>query len=86
MDGKILFFKQMLNANLSPVIGPMPNAPVVNVVKDQFIVTLDFALEESGKTSVCTCAMPVNIDFANCTTAFQGLVLKFRSDLGPKPQ
>lgn len=80
INGKILFFKQMLNADLSPITGPMPQAEFIQVVKDQFTVALDFELEESGKKSVCTCAMPVTFDFDKCDATFEGLVLKFRRD------
>jgi len=78
LDGKILLFKQMLKPDLTPWTGPMPQAEFVEVVPDQFIVAIDFELEQAGKKSVCTCAMPVNFDFANCSAAFLGLVLKFR--------
>jgi len=71
-------FKQMLKPDLTPWTGPMPQAEFVEVVPDQFIVAIDFELEQAGKKSICTCAMPVNFDFANCSAAFLGLVLKFR--------
>jgi hypothetical protein len=78
LAGKILYFKQMLNRDLTPLSGSMPQAEFIQVVPDQFIVALDFEVEEAGKKSVCTCAMPINFDFAKCSTAFLGLILKFK--------
>src|SRR5215469_9481529 len=80
LEGKILLFKQMLNPDLTPFAGPMPQAQFVDVIPDQFVVAVDFAVQDAGKKSVCTCAMPINFDFSKCSAAFLGLILKFRRD------
>jgi hypothetical protein len=75
VNGKILFFKQMLNADKTPLSGPMPSAPFVEVVENQFVVTMDFLTEQPGTTG--TIGVPINFNFDRGKADFQGLILKF---------
>ena len=80
VNRKILFFKQMLNADKTPLSGPMPSAPMVQVVKDQFVVAVEFLTDQPGRTGIA--ALPMNFNFDKCDAAFQGLVLKFTNAAG----
>ena len=82
MNGKILWFNQMLNPDFTQTIGPLPNIlPVQVVTRDQLIVSIDFVLEEGGKTYFCVYALHINFNFQKCSAEFAGRILKMKNEL-----
>jgi len=81
MNGKILWFNQMLNPDFTQTIGPLPIQPPQIVTKDQLIVSIDFILNEGGKTYFCVYALHINFNFTKCSAEFAGRILKMKNEL-----
>lgn len=84
MNGKVLWFNQMLNPDYTQTIGPLPIQPPMIVTKDQLIVSIDFVLPEGGKTYFCVYALHINFNFQKCSAEFAGRILKMKNELQPK--
>ena len=84
MNGKLLWFNQMLNPDYTQTIGPLPIQPPLIVTKDQLIVSIDFILNEGGKTFFCVYALHINFDFQKCSAEFAGRILKMKNALVEK--
>ncbi|HKE32136.1 MAG TPA: hypothetical protein VKD65_10465 [Candidatus Angelobacter sp.] len=85
MKGKILWFNMMFNPDFTQTIGPLPIQPPLIVTKDQLIVSIDFILNEGGKTYFCVYALHINFNFQKCSAEFADRVLKLKSELITKP-
>lgn len=81
MNGKLLWFNQMLNPDSTQTIGPLPIQPPQIVTKDQLIVSIDFVLNEGGKTYLCVYALHINFNFQKCSAEFAGRILKMKNEL-----
>lgn len=81
MNGKILWFNQMLNPDFTQTIGPLPIQPPMVVTKNQLIVSIDFELNEGGKTYFCVYALHINFNFQKCSAEFAGRILKMKNEL-----
>lgn len=81
MNGKLLWFNQMLNPDFTQTIGPLPIQPPQIVTKDQLIVSIDFVLNEGGKTYLCVYALHINFNFQKCSAEFAGRILKMKNEL-----
>jgi hypothetical protein len=85
MNGKVLWFNQMLNPDFTQTIGPLPIQPPQVVTKDQLIVSIDFVLNEGGKTYFCVYALHIDFDFQKCSAKFAGRILKMKNELLTNP-
>ena len=81
MNGKLLWFNQMLNPDFTQTIGPLPIQPPLIVTKEQLIISIDFVLQEGGKTYFCVYALHINFNFQKCSAEFAGRVLKMKNEL-----
>ncbi len=81
MNGKVLWFNQMLDPDYTQTIGPLPIQPPMIVTKDQLIVSIDFVLPEGGKTYFCVYALHINFNFQKCSAEFAGRILKMKNEL-----
>lgn len=81
MNGKLLWFNQMLNPDFTQTIGPLPIQPPQIVTKNQLIVSIDFVLNEGGKTYFCVYALHINFNFPKCSAEFAGRILKMKNEL-----
>lgn len=81
MKDKILWFNQMLNPDFTQTIGPLPIQPPQIVTKNQLIVSIDFVLNEGGKTYFCVYALHINFNFPKCSAEFAGRILKMKNEL-----
>ncbi len=81
MNGKVLWFNQMLNPDFTQTVGPLPIQPPMIVTKDQLIVSIDFVLPEGGKTYFCVYALHINFNFQKCSAEFAGRILKMKNEL-----
>src|SRR5947207_272921 len=73
MNGKLLWFNQMLNPDFTQTIGPLPGIqPPQVVTKDQLIVSIDFVQPEGAKTYFNVYALHINFDFQKCKAEFAG--------------
>lgn len=82
MNGKLLWFNQMLDPDFTQTIGPLPNIqPPQIVTKNQLIVSIDFVLNEGGKTYFCVYALHINFNFQKCSAEFAGRILKMKNEL-----
>jgi hypothetical protein len=84
MNGKVLWFNQMLNPDFTQTVGPLPIQPPMIVTKDQLIVSIDFVLPEGGKTYFCVYALHINFNFQKCSAEFAGRILKMKNELTNK--
>ncbi len=81
MNGKVLWFNQMLNPDFTQTVGPLPIQPPMIVTKDQLIVSIDFVLPEGDKTYFCVYALHINFNFQKCSAEFAGRILKMKNEL-----
>jgi hypothetical protein len=81
MNGKILWFNQMLDPDMKLTVGPLPIQPPLIVTSNQLIVSMDFVLEEGRKTYFCVYALHINFDFQKCSAEFAGRILKMKNEL-----
>ena len=84
MNGRLLWFNQMLNCDMTPTIGPAPGQPNVNITKDSFLVSVDFALPEQSQTYFCVYGLYIKFDFQNGGAVLSGPVFKMKNLLLPR--
>ena len=84
MNGRVLWFNQLLDRDARPVVGPQPGPPGVAplvAVENQFLVSVEWAEEAGGKRRFLVYGLYVNFDFETCSVAFAGRVLKMRNEV-----
>ena len=83
MNGRLLWFNQMLNSDMTQTLGPAPGQPDVIITRDSFLVSVDFALKEGSKTYFCVYGLYIKFDFQNGGAVLSGPVFKMKNELMP---
>jgi hypothetical protein len=85
MNGKLLWINQLLDPDMRPTLGPLALANIAGqqlvIVKDQFILSIDWAEVIDGKPCFCVYAMHINFNFEKCTAVFAGRILKLLNEV-----
>jgi hypothetical protein len=84
MNGRVLWFNQLLDREASPLLGPLPSPPGVAplvVEQNQFLVSVEWAEDVGGKRCFLVYGLYLNFDFERCAVAFAGRVLKMRNEV-----
>ena len=80
MNGRLLWFNQMLNSDMTQTIGPIPGQPGIIIGKDAFLVSVDFVLPEQSKKYFCVYGLYIDFDFNKGTAALVGPVFKMKNE------
>jgi len=72
---------------MSPTIGPLSIGDLeggpVEIRKDQFVISVDYATEVDGKRRFNVYAMHIDFDFAKRAAKFAGPILKMLNEVVP---
>jgi hypothetical protein len=85
MNGRLLWINQLLDPDMKPTVGLLEQGGFPGhdffIIKDQFILSIDWAEKIEGKQCFCVYAMHINFDFEKCSAKFAGRILKLRNQL-----
>lgn len=90
MRGKVLWINQLLNPDSSPTLGPLPPTPPggdpLNVIENQFLITVEWPEDFHGKNHFNIYGLHMNVDFENSKVAFAGRILRIHNELVEKEE
>jgi hypothetical protein len=82
VNGKLFWFNEMLNPDLTKTLGPLPNVVPPQVVdENQYIISIDFLHKEGENTYFCVYAMHIEFDFDKGTAEFANRILELKAHL-----